>query len=80
MRHKITVCMGSSCFARGNEKNIRLIQDFLRDHDLCSVVDLVGARCSGECGGGPNISIDDVRYEHLDRDRLLSLLRSKLLD
>ncbi len=79
MKHKITICMGSSCFARGNEKNLRLIQDFLAEHNLSANVALVGARCSGDCSGSPNISIDDVRYEQLDKPALLSLLQTKLL-
>jgi len=79
MKHKITVCMGSSCFARGNEKNIRLIQEFLREHNLSDSVALFGARCSGDCSGSPHISIDDVRYDQLDKTMLLALLQTKLL-
>ena len=26
---KITICMGSSCFARGNEKNVEFCEEFL---------------------------------------------------
>ena len=78
MDHTITVCLGSSCFARGNGKIIALIQEFLRVHGLSDGVSLIGARCSGDCSDGPNISIDSVRYGHLDEESLLSLLRSKL--
>ena len=31
---KITVCIGSSCFARGNELNVEVIQKYLEVHHL----------------------------------------------
>lgn len=37
---KITVCIGSSCFARGNELNVEVIQKYLEEHHLKDEVDL----------------------------------------
>ena len=34
MAHVIKVCMGSSCFARGNAKNLQLIQNFLEQNEI----------------------------------------------
>ena len=34
----ITLCMGSSCFSRGNGKNLPRIQEFLKDHGLAAQV------------------------------------------
>ena len=34
MKRKIVICMGSSCFARGNEENLRVIEDFLKSNHL----------------------------------------------
>ena len=36
----ITICMGSSCFARGNSRNIEVIQDYLGSHRLPPAVAL----------------------------------------
>lgn len=80
MKHKIVICMGSSCFARGNERNIRLIQDFLRKNHLEAEIEFVGSRCENRCSVGPNLTIDDVIYNHLDGDTLTELLNRKLLD
>ena len=30
MKHTITICMGSSCFARGNKRNLKIIGLLLR--------------------------------------------------
>ena len=31
---KIVVCIGSSCFSRGNERNVEVIQKYLEEHHL----------------------------------------------
>lgn len=71
---RITICMGSSCFARGNQANLELIQSFIREHDLGTEVQLVGSRCEGKCASGPNLSIDGQDYHNVDRQVLADLL------
>lgn len=56
----ITLCMGSSCFLRGNGRNLPYVQRFLEAHRLDTRVTLRGCRCGGCCSGGPNIWIDGV--------------------
>lgn len=75
MKHKIVICMGSSCFARGNERNIRVIQDFLQKNNLEADVEFVGAHCENVCSNGPNITIDGVMYNKLDGETLIDLLK-----
>lgn len=45
----ITVCMGSSCYARGNAANLEFIENYIKDNGLEAVIDLAGARCEGKC-------------------------------
>ncbi|MGI6354578.1 MAG: (2Fe-2S) ferredoxin domain-containing protein [Lentisphaerae bacterium] len=75
---KIIICMGSSCFARGNEDNLRLIEDYIQEHQLSERVELSGRSCAKQCAEGPNISIDGVPYNRLSKEQLLKLLREKL--
>ena len=79
MKHRIVICMGSSCFARGNEKNIRLIREFIRRNALETSVELVGARCAGDCSKGPNIVIDGETYNRMDQEAFIDVLKRKLL-
>ena len=51
MKRKIVICMGSSCFARGNEENLRVIEDFLKSNHLEADVLLSGRCCAGICFG-----------------------------
>lgn len=74
MTTKITVCMGSSCFARGNDRNLELIENYIKDNGLNAEVELSGARCEGRCATGPNIIIDGVEYHEVDEEKLTELL------
>ena len=67
MASTIKVCMGSSCFARGNNKNLQVIQRFLDEHGLEAEVELTGLRCCDKCAKGPNINIDGVEYNNIDQ-------------
>ena len=75
---KITICMGSSCFARGNEENLRTIEDYIREHQLADRIELSGRCCARQCAEGPNVSIDGVLYNKVGKDLLLNLLKEKL--
>ncbi|MDD3695612.1 MAG: (2Fe-2S) ferredoxin domain-containing protein [Lentisphaeria bacterium] len=75
----ICICMGSSCYARGNEANLALLESFLAEHGLSDSVCLSGRCCACHCSLGPNISIDGKVYHHVDSATLLTLLRSKFL-
>lgn len=74
MQHEIIICMGSSCFARGNHKYLRLIERFLADHSLADSVALKGSRCEDHCSTSPHIRIDGVLYDDLTETRLMELL------
>lgn len=71
---KITVCMGSSCFARGNQQNLAFIEAFMKAHELEADIDLAGARCENNCAIGPNISINGVEYHGVDEKKLEEIL------
>ncbi len=74
MAHLIKVCMGSSCFARGNAKNLQLIQNYLEQKDIEAKVELVGLRCCNRCAVGPNVTVDDTEYHHVDNGTMLDIL------
>ncbi len=71
---KITVCMGSSCFARGNQQNLAFIEAFMKTHDLEADIDLAGSRCENKCATGPNITINGVEYHGVDERKLEEIL------
>lgn len=61
---KVKICIGSSCFSRGNAANVTVIENFLKEHNLSDEVDLEleGCLCLGRCSSGPIVAIDDKIY------------------
>ena len=76
MKPKITICMGSSCFSRGNAQNLPRIQAFLRSHALEACVSLRGCRCGSACADGPNLWVDGQRRSSMTPEALERLLES----
>ena len=75
-RPKITICMGSSCFARGNEKNVEFCEGFLAERGLRDEVDVeLGASlCTGNCAQGPVVVVIGRVYTHVDRGVMKDIL------
>jgi len=71
----IVICMGSSCFSRGNEENLAVLEEYLDQHGLTARVDLAGSRCEAACTEGPNLTVNGRCYRHVDRETLLDILR-----
>jgi len=67
-RPHITICMGSSCFARGNEKNLAVCEKFLADRGLRDEIDLelAASLCTGNCAKGPVVIVDGQTYTDVD--------------
>ena len=74
MQTTMVICMGSSCFARGNGDNLEQIERFLTAQGESAAISLAGCRCRGECGHGPNLEINGVLYQHVDAGTLDDLL------
>jgi len=74
MKHEIKVCMGSSCFARGNINNLEYIENFIKDNNLDAELDLVGSHCQNKCENGPHITVDGKDYDEVDENKLKNIL------
>ena len=76
MKPNVTICMGSSCFARGNEKNVEFCEKFLAERGLRDEVDVeLGASlCTGNCAQGPVVVVNGKVYTHVDRGVMKDIL------
>lgn len=74
---KIVICLGSSCFARGNGENVRVVENYLAANSYRDDVDveLAGTLCKGRCSEGPNVIINDEFYSNVDPGVMLDLLK-----
>ncbi len=75
MKHEIKVCMGSSCFARGNLENLNYIENYLKNNNLEADVELIGALCEEKCALGPHIYIDGKNYDEVNEKKLAEILK-----
>ncbi len=77
---KIVICIGSSCFSRGNTKNVETAEKYLEENGYRDEVDvdLSGSLCQGRCADGPIVVIDDRVYTKVDTGLMLDLLRQTL--
>lgn len=74
MTHEIKVCMGSSCFARGNLDNLNYIESYIKDNNLDVEIEVIGALCEEKCALGPHIYVDGKNYDEVDQDKLQTIL------
>ena len=74
MTHEIKVCMGSACFAIGNQENLEYIKSFIDENGLNAEIKIVGALCENKCSVGPRIYIDDKEHLQVTKGDLMQLL------
>ena len=70
----ISLCMGSSCFSRGNVKNLEALKEYINENNLNDQVEFKGSLCEGLCKQGPNIQIDGQTYNNVDPASLVTLM------
>ena len=49
MTSEIKVCMGSACFAKGNQENLEFIKEYIETNNLDANVTIVGSLCENKC-------------------------------
>lgn len=75
---RIGVCMGSSCFCRGNNRTVGAIRDLLAAQKTSGRAVLEGHLCEGRCKDGPNVSIDGKMHPQAQTEAILEILRQHL--
>ena len=72
---EIVVCLGSSCFARGNSENLAIINQSVQGNGLNATVRLTGKLCQDQCKQGPNLSIGGETHHGVTAAKLRELLQ-----
>lgn len=74
----ITICMGSSCFSRGNSLNAEIIQDYIARNSLDVEFDVRGCLCQGNCKSGPNITINGKLFSNVSPEGIIDLINHEI--
>ena len=80
IKTKIVLCLGSSCFARGNQELISIVKKFVVKHRLEDQVEFKGDHCFSNCADGPNMMIGTRIYSHISTENIESILEEGLKD
>jgi NADH:ubiquinone oxidoreductase subunit E len=72
------ICLGSSCFSRGNKEVVNFVRDYLKRNHLDDKVVFRGARCMGHCSDGPNLRINDIITEGVTLAKIEGILEKEL--
>lgn len=73
-KHQILICLGSSCYSRGNAENLKAIKSFIAEHGLEAEIDFRGHLCNESCNKGPVVQLDDNVYEEVTQSSLHNIL------
>ena len=72
------ICLGSSCFSRGNKEVVNFIRDYLKKNHLEDKVIFKGSHCMGNCNNGPNLVIDGKLIEEISISVIEEILDREL--
>jgi NADH:ubiquinone oxidoreductase subunit E len=74
LKKEIKICLGSSCFSRGNKTTLQVVQKYLKDHQLERDVNLKGMHCFSNCNTGPIMKIGEKVHEQVSSETALEIL------
>ena len=74
---EMQICLGSSCFSRGNKDVVAFIKEYLRKNHLDDKVIFKGARCMGLCSNGPNLRINEKIIEGITLSGVEQILENE---
>lgn len=77
-KKEITICLGSSCFSRGNNKNLEIIQEYIKNKGIEANVNFKGQLCSEKCQIGPVLTIGGNTYNEVTQTKLIEILDKEL--
>lgn len=73
---EIVICLGSSCFARGNKSLLKVITQYIKDNNIQDRVNFYGGHCFGNCADGPILKIDNAIHTCVDELKAIEILNS----
>ena len=72
----VVICLGSSCFSRGNKGLLKAINQFVNDNNIQDRIHFRGGHCFGNCAEGPILKVKDQVYTQVDEQKMLEILIS----
>lgn len=74
---KIRICLGSSCYSRGNNVHLEVIRKYIAENQLEAEISFSGHLCEELCNSGPILRIDDKVYKEVNLSGLYRILEEE---
>lgn len=74
---QIRICLGSSCYSRGNNVHLEVIRKYLQENHLEAEISFSGHLCEELCSSGPILRIDDKVYKEVNLSSLYRILEEE---
>lgn len=74
---QIRICLGSSCFSRGNNVHLEVIRKFIDENHLEAEISFSGHLCEELCSSGPILRIDGKTYREVTLSSLYRILEEE---
>ena len=76
----VQVCVGSSCYLKGSQEIVELLEDSVSAHGLTEEVVLSGSFCIGKCNRvGVTVQVNDEIHVGITRDNFREFFREHIL-
>lgn len=74
---QIRICLGSSCYSRGNNTHLETIKKYIAENHLEAEISFSGHLCEERCSKGPVLTIDDKIYQEVNLSGLYKILQEE---
>lgn len=76
----IQICVGSSCYLKGSEAIVELLQSKINELHLEDEISLTGSFCIGKCNRvGVTVQVDDDVYTGVTKESFPEFFRDNIL-
>ena len=74
---QIRICLGSSCYSRGDNIHLEVIRKYIAENQLEAEISFSGHLCEELCNSGPILRIDDKIYKEVTLSGLYRILQEE---
>ena len=77
----VQICVGSSCYLKGSQDIVELLQNAVAEHNIEDEVVLSGSFCIGKCNReGVTVQVDDDIHVGITRENFREFFQKHILD
>ena len=77
----IQACVGSSCYLKGSQEIVEMLQDAMTEHQIEYEITLIGALCIGKCNRvGVTVQVDDDIHTGITKENFKEFFTEHILN